>query len=321
KRTGVSPLWVPHWDTIEPGEYDPARHPEYGRGTDASLLASIMGHNLCLDIFGGPSAEEAAVGLPAHGEASTALFVTDTHGDRLTVRAVLLTSQLSVEREIVLAGTDVRIRESVENLAATDRPVGWTQHVTLGTPFVEKGSTEFWISSDRSIVFPGAFGPADYLEPGREFTWPRAPGIGAAVHDMRRYRDASASSAYTAHRMDRERSEAGFLAFSPRHRLLFGYRWRRTDFPWLGIWEENRSRTAPPWNGQTLTCGMEFGVSPFPETRRAMIERGTLFDTPTFRWLPARSRSDVHYSVMLRQADSMDAAVHSFFTAPHVGLS
>ena len=28
-----------------------------------------------------------------------------------------------------------------------------------------------------------------------------------------------------------------------------------------------------PWNGQTLTCGMEFGVSPFPESRREMIER------------------------------------------------
>src|SRR4051812_38635328 len=53
--TGVNPLWTPHWPSIEPSAYDPARDTIYGGGADASLLAGIMGHNLCLDIFGGPS--------------------------------------------------------------------------------------------------------------------------------------------------------------------------------------------------------------------------------------------------------------------------
>ena len=60
--------------------------------------------------------------------------------------------------------------------------------------------------------------------------------------------------------------------------------WRRADFPWMGIWEENQPRPAAPWNGGAVTRGMEFGVSPFPETRRQMIERGPLFgdaDVPT----------------------------------------
>src|SRR5918993_4533406 len=74
KATGVNPLWTPEWPSIEPSSYDPARHPEYGGAADASLLAGIMGHNLCLDIFGGPSASEAAAGFPVHGEASTARF-------------------------------------------------------------------------------------------------------------------------------------------------------------------------------------------------------------------------------------------------------
>ncbi len=71
KRTGINPLWIPPWTSIEPSTYDTARHPEYGEGADASLLAGIMGHNLCLDIFGGPSTDEAAAGLPVHGEVST----------------------------------------------------------------------------------------------------------------------------------------------------------------------------------------------------------------------------------------------------------
>ena len=63
KRTGINPLWTPAWPSVEPSAFDPTRHTEYGTGGDAKLLAGIMGHNLCLDIFGGPSDEEAAAGL------------------------------------------------------------------------------------------------------------------------------------------------------------------------------------------------------------------------------------------------------------------
>src|SRR5438094_1576184 len=78
KATGVNPLWTPGWPSIEPSAYDPAAHAIYGSGVDAPLLAGIMGHNLCLDIFGGPSDEEARAGLPVHGEVSTARFEIDT---------------------------------------------------------------------------------------------------------------------------------------------------------------------------------------------------------------------------------------------------
>jgi hypothetical protein len=95
--------------------------------------------------------------------------------------------------------------------------------------------------------------------------------------------------------MDPGQPDAWFVAFSRPAELAFGYVWRRADFPWMGIWEENASRAQPPWNGRTITRGMEFGVSPFPETRRAMIDRGRLFDTPTYRWIPAKSRVIVEY--------------------------
>ena len=81
KQTGINPLWIPPWPSIEPSSYDAARHPEYGGGADASLLSGIMGHNLCLDIFGGPSSDEAAAGLPVHGEVSTARFTVEGRGD------------------------------------------------------------------------------------------------------------------------------------------------------------------------------------------------------------------------------------------------
>ena len=305
KITGVNPLWTPAWPSIEPSAYDPARHPEYGGGVDAPVLAGIMGHNLCLDIFGGPSADEARAGLPVHGEVSTAPFDVERKDDSLVMRARLPQAQLRFERRIDLVGRAVRIKEHVENLSAADRPIGWTQHVTLGPPFLEKGRTQLGVSARRSKVFDGTFGPADDLVPGAEFDWPRAPRADGSVRDLRTYPDLKASSAYTAHQMDPAGEHAHFVAFSPATRLAFGYVWRRADFPWMGIWEENHARPAPPWNSTALTCGMEFGVSPFPETRREMVERGPLFGIPTFRWIPARQTVEVEYWAVVTPADAI----------------
>ena len=103
--------------------------------------------------------------------------------------------------------------------------------------------------------------------------------------------------------MDPRREHAYFIAHSPKYRLSFGYVWKRQDFPWLGMWEENHSRTAAPWNGRTLARGMEFGVSPMPESRRAMIARGQLFGVPTYRWIPARSCITVEYWIVTQRGD------------------
>ena len=295
KASGVNPLWTPPWASLEPSSFDAGRDRLYGGAVDARLLAGIMGHNLCLDIFGGPSEEEAAAGLPVHGEASIVAYDVYGTADELVMKAHLPLAELQVERRIALIGSAARIRESVQNLGGTDRPIAWTQHVTLGPPFLEKGATEFRVSATRSRVNETTFGAADYLVPGEDFDWPQAPRTEGGTADLRRYTDAAASSAYTAHLMDPSRDEAFFVAYSPRLRHAFGYVWKRRDFPWMGIWEENLSRTEPPWNAGTLTRGLEFGVSPFAETRRQMIDRGRLFDTPTYRWIPAASRLSVEY--------------------------
>ena len=309
KRAYVSPLWTPHWPSIEPSAFDPRMHPAYGAGGDAKLLAGIMGHNLCLDVFGGASPDEAAAGLTPHGEASVVAYELDVSAGTLTTRARLSLARLSIERRIELCDRAICIRETVENLIGVDRPIGWTQHVTLGPPFLSRGITEFRASASRSKVYESEFGVADYLEAGAEFDWPNAPRVGGGTIDLQRLTDARTSSAYTAHLMDPARDHAFFVAFSPAHGLAFGYVWRQVDFPWMGIWEENHSRVGPPWNGRALTRGMEFGVSPFPEPRRQMVERGRLFDTPTFRWLPAKGRLEAEYWVLSLTSDCVPATL------------
>ena len=302
KRSGVNPLWTPPWHSIEPSTYVRARHTEYGSGSDAKLLAGIMGHNLCVDIFGGPSDAEAAAGLTPHGDASVVRYQLDVTGQALSMHASLPLAELRIERRIELRDRAVSIREIIENMTACDRPIGWTEHVTLGPPFLERGLTEFRASATRSKVFEHAFGADDYLIAAATFDWPFAPRVDGGTSDLRRFTSATASSAYTAHLMDAAREQAFFVAFSPNTRLAFGYVWSRHDFPWLGIWEENHSRIHPPWNGVTLACGMEFGASPMPESRREMIDRGRLFGVPTYRWIPAKSRVEVEYWAVIRDA-------------------
>jgi len=302
-ETGINPLWTPPWPSIEPSTYDPIVHGDvYGTGDEARLLAGIMGHNLCLDIFGGPSPDEAAGGLTAHGDAPVTAYEISAADRGLVMQAKLPLAQIDFERHIELHGRAVRVHERVASLCGIDRPIGWTQHVTLGPPFLEKGRTEFRASATRSKVFELGFGVADYLRRGAEFEWPNAPRSDGAVVDLRLFTSEARSSAYTAHLLDAART-AFFVAFSPSRHLAFGYVWKRSDFPWLGIWEENRSRSGPPWNGETLARGLEFGVSPFPETRRAMVDRSRLFETPTYRWLPAHGCIEAAYWIVLETAD------------------
>ena len=299
KATGVNPLWTPPWPSIEPSEYrklDPDLI--YGSGSDARLLAGIMGHNLCLDIFGPPSDEEAKAGLTAHGEGSVAPYELTVAGDALAARARFPIAGLEFERHIVLRDRVVLIRETLKSVTSADRAIGWTQHVTLGPPFIEQGATLFRASASQSKVFESTFGAHDYLRPGAEFVWPMAPALNGGVADLRVFADAKQSSAYTAHLMNGD-ATAFFVAFSPRFELALAYVWKAADFPWMGIWEENHSRMNPPWNGRTMTRGMEFGVSPMPETRDAMVKRGTLFGVPTFRRIGSGESIAVEYYAAL----------------------
>jgi Domain of unknown function (DUF4432) len=301
KASGVNPLWIPPWPSIEPSTYQAAQHPEYGNNAESQLLSGIMGHNLCLDAFGPPSPEEAAAGLSVHGESSVVPYQIDSDRTGLQATAELPLAGLRIRRTVRLTpgGDTIEISETLDNRSATDRPIAWTQHVTLGPPFLEHGATRIQIPAERSRTFEGDFGEVN-LRPATDFVWPKAPRPSGEVIDLSLFTNEARSSNYTAHLLDRTSPEAYFSAYSPSSNVHLQYRWQRADFPWLGLWEENRQRLTPPWNGRTVALGLEFGVSPFPETRRAMVDRHALFGVPSYRWIPAQSRLEVRYQISIR---------------------
>src|SRR5882724_8120282 len=102
KRSGVNPLWTPPWPSIEPSTYNRAKHSQYGGDAEGKLLAGIMGHNLCLDLFGGPSEAEAAAGLTVHGEGSVVRYDVASGGHEITSRTSMPMAQLRFERRLGL---------------------------------------------------------------------------------------------------------------------------------------------------------------------------------------------------------------------------
>ena len=240
--------------SIEPSPFDPPNTRPSAAG-QMRLLAGIMGHNLCLDIFGGPSDAEAAAGLTVHGEASAATYEIETRGSELVMSAALPMSALHLRRTLELRDDMVLVRESVRNLSACDRPIGWTQHVTIAPPFLEHGQTELRTSATRSKVFESQFGPADYLSAGAEFDWPNAPAADGTSVDLR-IRGAS--------------SLCGAPGGSPGEGFLWHRRHGSTGV-WIPVGEDFPAGTLgkpePPQSHRTTRrdARLEFGVSPFPK--------------------------------------------------------
>jgi hypothetical protein len=210
KRSGVNPLWTPPWPSIEPSSFDPVKHPEYGADAESKLLAGIMGHNLCLDLFGGPSEAEAAAGLTVHGEGSVARYDVASGQHEITARASMPMAQLRFERRLRLrpGSRAIAITETVENVSGLDRPIAWTQHVTLGPPFLVPGSTEFRAPATRSKTIETDFSNGKgQMKIGAEFDWPHAPRIGGGTLDLRVYSSAPVSAAFCLR-------SGGYLLFS-----------------------------------------------------------------------------------------------------------
>lgn len=272
KPTKINPLWTPPWPSIEPSTYSQAKHPEYGADHESKLLSGIAGHNLCLDFFGVPSPEEHAAGLSVHGEGSVLPYESPSEG---VYTCHLKHSHLRFRREVKLDGAKVHFTEDVENLLAIDRDVPWQEHVTLGPPFVERGITRIEAPVLRSARLDGA-----------EMQW-----------TDRTYPKLEKSSNFHTNLLS-----AGEIEIRNEHlQLALRYTFDVKAFPWLGVWEENCGRATPPWNNRTITWGIEFGSSPYPESRAKRAARGHMWNTPTATWLPALSKRRIQYTAELRQ--------------------
>ena len=314
ERPGINPLWNPPWQTLEPWDYVPAKH---AGDYQQKLLAAILGHNICLGWFGDPSASEAAAGMEVHGEAPVAKWrliskqVTGT-GVAMTCRCDLPVSQMRLSRTIssTQGSNVIHVKEVVVSMARRDLPFTLCEHATIGPPFLEKGVTVLDMPATQAHTFPGLFSQRMRLQPDTAFIWPVGPGARGRPVDLRRIAKTDKSSSdFTAQLINPKRASAWVSAINPPLGLLLAYVWNRDDLPWVGNWEENYGRTGTPWNGQTLTRGLEFANTPFPVGLRQAVDRGRFQGQPTFRWLPALGMVEVAFDILLAAIPNTTAGV------------
>jgi hypothetical protein len=262
---------------------------------DAEKLNPLhsLGHFVCVDGFGGTSAEERKAGLPSHGEANRVPWEVMSQGRQGNMLTFAFSATLPLVQEIfrrtvrLVDGENVIYVESeVESLLAFDRPINWGEHATIGPPFLELGKTVVEMSARRAMTRSHesqSANPPHRLASFKEFAWPTAPGLDGQAIDVRPAPATAPVGDHTTSLMDPERRLVFVTAFNAERRLLVGYVFRREEYPWTQLWENY------PANGR-LARGLEFAVQPFDMPRRDVIRQNTLLGAPTYRWLPAKSR-------------------------------
>ena len=261
--------------------------------------AGGVGHFVCVDGFGPTSSEERAAGLEGHGEAHRLEWTTEFAGQ--SERASLLRQSVTLPRVREVLRREVRmlpdenvvyVKSTLSSLLDFDRPINWAEHATIGSPFLERGVTVVDMSRNRALTRPregsSLAGLSHRLASGREFEWPMAPLRAGGLVDLRPAPEESHSLDHTGHLMDSDAEWAFVTALHPVKRLLLGYLFRTTEFPWLQTWESYPS-------DRLMARGLEFGTQAFDLPRREVVTEGRLFGALLYRWLPARSEIQGSY--------------------------
>ncbi len=309
--SGLNALWEVPWATMDPDQFRSSDVRKYGPAPVGKFLASFTGHAVCVDYFGAPSEAEAAQGLALHGEAANSRWrVLESRQSsaeaRLSLSARLPAAGLRFQRELRLRRNEsvVYVEEHLTNERSQDHFFHWTQHVTLGLPILHPDESAVALPGTRAVTWPHGYEGASLVRDNREFTWPEAPGIEGGKVDLSRPFGRDGKGFVAAVLVDRQR-EVGFVAaLNWKLGLLLGYCFRRADFPWVAIWEENAARAGSPWDGRTRARGLEFGSTPMPVGKEETFMRGPLFDTPTFRQIPAKSELHAPYVAFLSKISS-----------------
>jgi hypothetical protein len=304
----TNPFWVPRWKSLEPFKFKPSKHSQaYGTAETGRFLSGIAGHSLCLDLFGAPSAEEMKFGGTIHGEAGVlpwkASFARDTDEARLSFSVRLPRAALAFTRSLLLRRGEsiVYVRETVKNERKVDQFFQWQQHVTLGAPFLSSEDCVIDLPGGRGMTYPLGYEGRELLKCDAEFLWPNAPRFDRGSVDLRRTLTTPGRGFVAGVQIAPKRSHAFICALNTQLSLAIGYTFRRDDFPWVALWEENGARHYSPWKGREKTRGLEFGASPLPLSRVDNFRLGQVFGTPTLVHLPAGVTRTTAYALFLAQ--------------------
>jgi hypothetical protein len=264
-------------------------------GEPLSPLATL-GHFLALDGFGAPSDQEQALGMPFHGEANrqTMKVIASHEGGPvhlITLQSVLPLAAETLTRTVQAADGEnvIYVTSQLESALSVDRPVSWAEHATIGPPFLEKGKVVVDMPATNCRVRPYKPGAIPgHLVYDMDFKWPMAPTNDGGKADLRVIPADHNWLDLASCLLDPRRRLEFVTALHLEKHLLYGYVFRRQDYPWLMSWMNFTGD-----NGAAR--GMEFSSQPFDISHQDTVAMSPLFNTPTYRWLPAKSTIETRF--------------------------
>jgi hypothetical protein len=135
---------------------------------------------------------------------------------------------------------------------------------------------------------PGAI--PGHLVYNRDFDWPMAPTNDGGQADIRVIPADHNWLDLASCQMDPARRLAFVTALHLEKHLLFGYVFRRQDYPWVMSWMN--------FTGDNHAArGMEFSSQTFDISHRETVAMSPLFGTPTYRWLPAKAKIETRFLI------------------------
>lgn len=259
--------------------------------------APYQGHFLCLGRWGKPSDGERDAGMPDHGQAANMLWQCDPLFNKNTVHihADSPLEGLKVERVLTLDDENAvyGVEEKVTNTQVLGRLYNMVQHPTLAAPFLDKATVVRCNATEGYNQLA-----CDYSEK-ETLHWPIGRDENKNLFDLRTP-EAPYNSVFSFV-VDRQ-SEYGWIsAYSPRYHLLFGYVWKRADYPWIHLWQH--------WEEDQIKYrGIEFGTAGIHQPFNKIIEIGTkLFGEKTVEYIDAGEMVTRRYlSFLYRTTEDMD---------------
>jgi hypothetical protein len=250
-----------------------------------------LGHFLCLDRWGQPSAAEERNGMPFHGEASKVQWrVTrgpERRGDGLEAElaADLPLAGLAVKRWIRMpdSAAVVLVREEATNRNKLGRIFNIVQHPTIGPPFLD-GETR--VDAGAGIGFMQSSPLPDPERPS--VRWPDALLNGKRV-DMRRLTDNPDPNVVSYQVTGRY---GWTTAVAPAQQRLLGYAWPTAEYPWFNAWRHVEK-------GKPAFRGLEFGTTGLHQPFPVLVKKGRIFDLPLYTYLDAGESATRSYTMFL----------------------
>lgn len=262
-----------------------------------------LGHFLCLDRWGPPSAAEEKNGMPFHGEASKVEWRV-THpperrngGVEAELAADLPLAGLSVRRTLRMpdGAAQVVVREEVTNRNRLGRIFNMVQHPTIGPPFLDA----------RTVVDAGAgrglMQNSPLPNPERPTVrWPYAQHEGKRV-DIRRL-TANPNPNVVSYEV---KGALGWTtACAPEQGRLLGYAWNPAEYPWFSAWRHVE-------NGKPALRGLEFGTTGLHQPFPVLVAKGRIFDLPLYTYLDAGESVTRSYTMFLLRTPARFEGVNS----------